>query len=157
MADTLLITWPYVSLLYFTKIGVPWEYATVAGESAQAFACFMEAERRAWRTAQHADHRLWMHLFILSMRRPDPRRRPSPSKRYMMCMFHVGASMHLHVKSIDVCYQRAHYRIFTECNWLFLYLWFNGIETHTQTQTHTLRLWNTASSKKQFGCGKKYY
>lgn len=47
MADTLLITWPYVSLLYFTKIGVPWEYATVAGESAQAFVCFMEAERRA--------------------------------------------------------------------------------------------------------------
>lgn len=93
MADTLLITWPYVSPLYFTKLGVHWEYATVAGESAQAFVCFMEAERRSWRTAQHADHRLWMHLFILSMRRPDPRRRPSPSKRYMVCMFHVGASM----------------------------------------------------------------
>lgn len=47
MADMVLIKWPYVSPLYFTKPGVHWEYATVAGESAQAFVYFTEAGRRA--------------------------------------------------------------------------------------------------------------
>lgn len=47
MADTGLIKWPYVSPLYFTKPGVHWEYATVAGESAHAFVYFTEAGRRA--------------------------------------------------------------------------------------------------------------
>ena len=40
MADMVLITWPDVAPLYFTKPGVHWEYATVAGESARAFVCF---------------------------------------------------------------------------------------------------------------------
>lgn len=47
MADMVLIKWPYVSPLYFTKPGVHWEYATLAGESAQAFVYFTEAGRRA--------------------------------------------------------------------------------------------------------------
>lgn len=47
MADMVLITWPYVSPLYFTKPGLHWEYATVAGESARAFVCFTEAGRGA--------------------------------------------------------------------------------------------------------------
>lgn len=47
MADMVLITSPHVSPLYFTKPGVHWEYATVAGESAQAFVYFTEAGRRA--------------------------------------------------------------------------------------------------------------
>lgn len=64
MADMVLIKWPYVSPLYFTKPGVHWEYATLAGESAQAFVYFTEAGRRAWRTAQHADHRLWRNIYL---------------------------------------------------------------------------------------------
>lgn len=47
MADMLLITWPHVFPLYFTKPGVHWEFASVAGESAQAFVWFMDAVRRA--------------------------------------------------------------------------------------------------------------
>lgn len=47
MDDMLLITSPRVSPLYFTKPGVLWEYATVAGESARAFVYFTEAARRA--------------------------------------------------------------------------------------------------------------
>lgn len=59
-----LITSPHVSPLYFTKPGVLWEYATVAGESAQAFVYFTEAGRRAWRTAQHAGHWLWRNIYL---------------------------------------------------------------------------------------------
>lgn len=43
MADMVLIKRPYASPLYFTKPGVHWEYATVAGESARAFVYFTEA------------------------------------------------------------------------------------------------------------------
>ncbi len=64
MADMGLIKWPYVSPLYFTKPEVHWEYATVAGESAHAFVYFTRAARRAWRTAQHADCRLWRNIYL---------------------------------------------------------------------------------------------
>lgn len=42
-----LIRWPDVSSLFFTKLRELWEYATVACDSAKAFVCFTGAGRRA--------------------------------------------------------------------------------------------------------------
>lgn len=81
MADTFLIKWPCGSPLYFTKPGVHWEYATVAGESAQAFVYFTEAGMRAWRTAQHADHRPWRNIYLFCPGRgPIPGGCPVPPR-----------------------------------------------------------------------------
>lgn len=104
MADMVLITWPYVSPLYFTKPGVHWEYATVAGEPVQAFVCFTEAGRRAWRTARHADHSVWRNIYLF---RPGGGSIPGGCQvppRVVWCThFNAGLCVQPHLESRYAC------------------------------------------------------
>lgn len=88
---TVLIRWPDVSSLFFTKLGELWEYATVACDSAKAFFFFLlHRSRKGCLTDCSACRPLAVnkHLYILSRRRPSQSREETVPLRCFLLHTH---------------------------------------------------------------------